>query len=406
MNLHHLYEFCNRHKNIYCYGAGHYGRVVLIHLQEHGYDIRGFIVSDGKKNIEELLGKPVMEIGSLKESFGIIIAVGDMYRTEIEKELKKVNKLVFFSASESFWKDLELRTEFKQKYKPNHYVNVLMYHRIDNPGNNPWKIITSPENFDAHMRYIKENYSVIRFEDDWSNITEPSVVVTFDDGYLDNLTFALPILEKYKISATIFVSTGILSKGNRFWWDRLENIFDHISNDQSASIAGRTFYHSELLEARQFLYQMLPEDKEKELSRTERILALGQQVKETKAAGLMTDDLKRLAESVLITIGAHTVTHSSLPYEPYELKKWEICESKRELEKILGKRIDVFSYPLGDYDEETISILKENGFRKAATVECGLTNGEDAFRIPRNMVMDYEGKQFERFIRKSWCMFT
>ena len=90
MNLHHLYEFCNRHKNIYCYGAGHYGRVVLIHLQEHGYDIRGFIVSDGKKNIEELLGKPVMEIGSLKESFGIIIAVGDMYRTEIEKELHSV----------------------------------------------------------------------------------------------------------------------------------------------------------------------------------------------------------------------------------------------------------------------------------------------------------------------------
>ena len=41
------------------------------------------------------------------------------------------------------------------------------------------------------------------------------------------------------------------------------------------------------------------------------------------------------------------------------MKKWGICESKRELEKILGKRIDVFSYPLGDYDEETIFILKK-----------------------------------------------
>lgn len=98
--------------------------------------------------------------------------------------------------------ELDKTTEFEYLGETNNYINVLLYHRVCNLNFDPWKLAITPEEFDNHMRYIKDNYNIMRFEDDWSNINEKTIVVTFDDGYADNFYNAVPILKKYDIPAT------------------------------------------------------------------------------------------------------------------------------------------------------------------------------------------------------------
>ena len=65
-----------------------------------------------------------------------------------------------------------------------------------------------------------------------------------------------------------------------------------------------------------------------------------------------------------------------------------------------------FSYPFGDYDEDTVSILYHCGIKKACTVTAGLDFKKDALRIPRNKVLDISGIEFERFMRRLCCLYA
>ena len=74
-------------------------------------------------------------------------------------------------------------------------VNILYYHRINDMQNDRHLLSVPPENFEQQIKFLKHNYNILRFEEDWSTIDRDSVVITFDDGYMDNLTEALPVLE-------------------------------------------------------------------------------------------------------------------------------------------------------------------------------------------------------------------
>lgn len=120
--------------------------------------------------------------------------------------------------------ELNDTTDFEMDVNNDKKVNVLLYHRVCDMKPDIWNLAVSPVQFELQMKYLKENYSIMRFEDDWSNIREKSVVITFDDGYLDNYRNAWPILEKYQIPATFFVSTGNIDSENEFWWDELSSL--------------------------------------------------------------------------------------------------------------------------------------------------------------------------------------
>lgn len=402
-----LLEFCSSYSKIYCYGAGVYGRLTRIFLRENGYDIEGFIVSSGQILIDNVLGKQMIPIDQIDvDESGIILSVSERYQREICEGLKREGIVNYFKAENFFWENLKLKTKFDITRAIHPYVNVLMYHRVCNPQDNPWKIITSLENFEQHVRFLKNNYPILRFGDDCSNIQCPSVVITFDDGYKDNLVNALPVLEKYEVPATVFVSTGILKDGERFWWDRLENIFSHIGGCDGINILGEHFTGKELLKAHKFLYKLSAQEKDKALLAVERDLSIEKQRRTTSAQGLSVEELKKLADSPFISIGAHTVTHSSLIYENARMQEWEIRESKKTLEQITGRTVDTFSYPLGDYNGDIIDILKRSAFARAATIVNGLWYRQSNYEIPRNMVMDYNIQEFERFMRYTWVMYN
>lgn len=104
-------------------------------------------------------------------------------------------------------------------------VVVLLYHRVNHLNRDLFNINVTPDNFERHIRILKNHYNVITFNDLKRNdIKEPSVIITFDDGYYDNYKYAFPILKKYQVPATIFITSGGVDTGKEFWWDRLETV--------------------------------------------------------------------------------------------------------------------------------------------------------------------------------------
>lgn len=86
-------------------------------------------------------------------------------------------------------------------------IMILLYHRCAVLETDPQLLAVTPENFANQVKWLKERYPVLRFDEPWELVREPSIVLTFDDGYWDNYAYAVPILERLHVPATIFVST-------------------------------------------------------------------------------------------------------------------------------------------------------------------------------------------------------
>ena len=116
---------------------------------------------------------------------------------------------------------------------------------------------------------------------------------------------------------------------------------------------------------------------------------------------LDADDLVKMADSRLITIGAHTVNHPLLPAHPREFRRLEILNGRSELQDVIGRPVRHFAYPYGGYDQTTVDILREEGFASACTtVDRAVTPRSLAHELPRVMVHDWTSEQFRKVIRE------
>ena len=98
---------------------------------------------------------------------------------------------------------------------------ILCYHRVAEGIEDPFYLCVRPDNFAAHLEELSRAREPSTLADVSVPSRRPRVVVTFDDGYRDNLTTALPIAESLGVPITVFVTSGILANRNGFWWDRL-----------------------------------------------------------------------------------------------------------------------------------------------------------------------------------------
>lgn len=106
-------------------------------------------------------------------------------------------------------------------------VVILMYHRVFKTSSDPWGLCVSPKNFAEHLELLRRHYPVLTLHELVSSLRDArlpkrGVVLTFDDGYADNLWNAKPLLEKYEVPATFFVTSGCVDSSSEFWWDDLE----------------------------------------------------------------------------------------------------------------------------------------------------------------------------------------
>lgn len=409
-----IIEYANAHKKIYCYGAGHFGKVVRIFLQEQGIDIVGFVISGIAKKTH-ILDVPVLKLGNLEkeDNAGIIISVGNKYRHEIISTLNSNGFSDYFDADEKFFKDIEKQLQFSYSYQIDKYICVLYYHRVCDLTRDTWKLSVPPKLFEEHIKFLKENYRILRFEDNWDDIHEKAVVITFDDGYADNFEYALPILEKYEAPATIFVCTE--QKGE-FWWDTLERIiYDSDKAITAIHWADKRFPISAPKEKEVMCYTlhpyfkaMLPDNRAKALQELSADLHVDFRQSNNCSRLLSEQELCTLSKSPYITIGAHTVTHTALAVEPVSLQREEIRTSKTIIESFIRKPIEVFSYPFGareDFALETEIAVRECGYKKAATTIQGLADGADALQIPRVWIPgNCSLLQLKQILGKAWYL--
>lgn len=298
-------------------------------------------------------------------------------------------------------------------------VVVLLYHRVGTLAEDPQMLAVTPENFRQQLRYLRERYPILRFEDDWSGISRPSVAITFDDGYADNLHEALPILEEVGVPATFFVTSGYVGSSREFWWDDLERIIGGTpSLPERFSLDDRDFgrnWPTGTAAERETLFRQLhplmkkltPERRDGWLEQLRRWAAVSEQGRGTHRS-LTQEELRRLAASFWVTIGAHTVTHTPLSSLTPERQREEIVRSRHDLEEWLGRPVPVFSYPFGarcDYDRASVRICREAGFaRVAANVAGQAHRWTDPLQVPRQLVRNWPVDEFAARMKEFWLL--
>lgn len=298
-------------------------------------------------------------------------------------------------------------------------VLTLYYHRVNSLEHDSNLLCVSPKKFRQQMLCLKKNYQIVRFEEDWTTLDSDAVAVTFDDGYLDNMEYAVPVLEELQVPATVFVSTGTLNQNRELWWDELERLL-LIGNDipDSFRITDEEFdceWSTGTWEYRRNCYQGLhylmkncitPARREKWMMHLWNWRRLDRGCRKENLT-LSSKDIGKLMESKMISIGAHTVSHPSLANLDRELQEYEIRSSIEILSQITGNKITLFSYPFGsageDFNDETIEICRQCGILKAASTERKLWNFEtNCYKIPRRIVRDWELTEFDSRIRSYW----
>ena len=165
-----------------------------------------------------------------------------------------------------------------------------------------------------------------------------AVMVTFDDGYASMLHLALPVLERFQIPAVVFVCPDPVARGVRFWFDAVAE-----RSGVDAVAAMKTLpYDAWRAECRRQEMPALEGDPHRPLS---------------------VEELRRLAASPLIEIGAHTMTHPILAHAPLDRQREEIEQSQRVLAGWVGTAPRLFAYPNGrpglDYSRDTVAIVRE-----------------------------------------------
>lgn len=279
-------------------------------------------------------------------------------------------------------------------------ILCLLYHRVNIVKDDIYDLTVSPSEFEEHIRYLRQHYRILRFEEEWGNVTEDSIVITFDDGYADNYLYALPILEKYQVPAAVFVSSGNIGTSNEFWWDEIGRILTiqksypkqfHL-HDPLYEYTWDTvseYQRRELVKTIRWLLRMEPDElcKKSWMSQLKSWAGIIRSEGRSANLALNKEQLINLANSPYITIGAHTVRHLSLGALSYADQEYEIADSIGYLEKELGQKIEVFSFPFGsvrDYNGKTLEICKKNGIKKAATTKEALwCQSDNLLEIPR-----------------------
>lgn len=208
-----------------------------------------------------------------------------------------------------------------------------MYHSISSPLlKHESGFVCEPKVFDEHMKLLKKKgYYFASINEVYQHLLnqkklpENSVLISFDDGYMDNYINAFPILLKYKIPAVIFLVAGLIGKKNNWF-------------------SGKQWTTRELLTL----------DRINEMTQGE------------------------------IDFECHSLNHKKLTSLDDNKQKEEIIESKKILEDRLNKNISYIAYPHGLYNQNTLDIVRDAGYLMGFSTHSGFNSENiDPFVIRR-----------------------
>jgi peptidoglycan/xylan/chitin deacetylase (PgdA/CDA1 family) len=304
---------------------------------------------------------------------------------------------------------------------------VLMYHRIASPYSDVWDVAVSAERFEQQLKVLQQKMPIVPL-DELINTQQPSrsmAAITFDDGYVDNLQTAVPILKQYNIPATFFITS---KQVHTYWWDTLEKcilfteqlppVFEMPANDiplvfhlgkEAHLNSGLKKMHRAwkagskpppTLRAKLFIglwqyLKALPDAQLQQQLETIKTWAGFSNSPDPECRTISADELKELAGNHLFTIGAHTVTHAALGHHNAAYQRNEMTENRRYLEDTLSKKIDFLAYPYGSYNADTLMSAWEEGFKAAFTTEEKAIDTSLIYKLGRFQVKNFTKNEFK-----------
>ncbi|GAC1619951.1 MAG: hypothetical protein NVS4B9_10810 [Ktedonobacteraceae bacterium] len=291
---------------------------------------------------------------------------------------------------------------------------ILNYHRAEG-------------NLEAQMRYLSRYYRVMHLEEALEELyaTRPDapartstrdgripLVLTFDDGYTDNYTRALPLAQKFQVPVTIFVIPGYVESGQYFWWMAAKRLLKQF-NGEKVKFAGQSYQLSNPIEREALIkaidgrvrYASSVAEREALLAQLQQELGVslpGRSTGSTNGTGgaggtggdddaalpMTWEQIREMEKSGLVSFGAHTMHHpllSALSDEQELL--YETGESRRLLEQKLDHPVRTFAYPIGKprhFADQGVQAVKSAGFTWAlTTIEDINTNKTDPYLLGR-----------------------
>lgn len=298
-------------------------------------------------------------------------------------------------------------------------VQILAWHRIvpDFEGMRRKVIpgmLTSTRTFERQLDWVVKTYRVVELDYALEVLagrrksSDDLAVITFDDGYLDLLEHAVPILRRHGVPSIVYVSSGHVDNGEPLLHDRLYRLLRLVGHKKATSgELGATALEASML-ASAFatgsaavldgLLEKHPRDRCLELAeRLEKILSENPMASITDCKLMNWDEL-RAAQAAGVTIGAHTVDHRCLPNESFAEVERQLRIPKERIEAELGTKVRHFAYPNGWYSREAMLQLADAGYVSAVTTEDRPNRlGEDPFALPRKCVWEFTSRGLAGF---------
>jgi peptidoglycan/xylan/chitin deacetylase (PgdA/CDA1 family) len=309
--------------------------------------------------------------------------------TSMNRPIKRAAQALFHYAGGTWWIRRRLR----------HAIRILMYHRFPRVSR-----------FEKQCAHLRKHYRPVSLTEaaarlcDGEPISERLVVVTVDDGYRDFLENAFPVLNRYDIPATVFLTTDLPDRKSWLWVDRVTYcIRQSRVREIALSIGGQERWVLDSEERRaqaavlikEAMKRIPDQDRLECLEKLPRLLEveLPREPPESHAP-LQWDDVRALAGRG-VDFGAHTRTHPILSrLAAREELEAEIGGSKRRIEQEAGIEVRHFCYPNGgraDFTQTAIDVVRDSGFSTAVTGNPGVNRaGANLFELSRIAVEPHD----------------
>jgi protein-tyrosine-phosphatase/peptidoglycan/xylan/chitin deacetylase (PgdA/CDA1 family)/predicted ATP-grasp superfamily ATP-dependent carboligase len=286
---------------------------------------------------------------------------------------------------------------------------VLNYHRIGDAAETPYDSGTfsaSAEQFDAQITYLKRCFHIVGLEEACEIVagrqalSGPGILITFDDGYLDNYTLAFQILRSHNVPACFFLPTAFVGTGTVPWWDAIAYIIKQSQNrlirlpypqPVTFDLEREGLSHA-IVQILELYKSSKMQDKERFLSGLEE--GCGTQRPQTACnRRFLSWDEAREMQQAGMAFGSHTHTHEILSKLLPEQQEEELRVSRETLEKRLARPVSVLAYPVGERStfsqETTMRLLERTGYSAAFSHYGGVNlPGETCrFDVRRNGVI-------------------
>jgi len=297
-------------------------------------------------------------------------------------------------------------------------LTILLYHGVTNIKskgieNYSGKHILLRE-FESQMAFLQQHCRTLSMDEVvWhyehkSAFVANSVAVTFDDGFKNNFTTAVPVLSAFGIPAAFYVSAGFIGTDKMFWVDALEDCFNRCKRSSITVPMGPTSRKFSLRNRRSrilaletiknYCKRVCDSEKDNTVDSVREATAVRPSVKSSGNYRKMDwQDLLQIKNNRLFTVGGHSLNHSILSALSPDAIKEEVSGSLALLERELKQKSKHYSYPEGQKDhfnKEVIDCLKNSGIICCSTAIDGVnTLKDDLFHLKRIMC-GFNGRAF------------